>query len=188
MKRSLIKVLGISWFLPRITYVLARHRVLRLVVGGHNALLDASDVMRGWRGIASVPARRAVLRSILGGAIDASTTIHGGLMSKDSICIGPGSYVGFDCNLGNVEIGANVLLSDGVCVLSGGRQHTPGDEQGWKDGEFKRIRIEDGAWIGAGAIVMASIGSGAVVGAGSVVTKPVPAGTRVAGCPARQLE
>jgi acetyltransferase-like isoleucine patch superfamily enzyme len=50
-------------------------------------------------------------------------------------------------------------------------------------------RIEDGAIIGANAVLLAGvvIGAGAVVGAGSVVTHDVPPGVVVAGNPARRL-
>jgi UDP-perosamine 4-acetyltransferase len=49
--------------------------------------------------------------------------------------------------------------------------------------------VGDFAFIGAGATVLPrlKIGRGAVIGAGAVVTKDVPAGSTVAGNPARQL-
>jgi len=49
------------------------------------------------------------------------------------------------------------------------------------------VTIEDGAWIGAGAVVLdgVRIGRGAIVGAGAVVTRDVPPLAVVAGVPAR---
>ena len=53
----------------------------------------------------------------------------------------------------------------------------------------KPITVEEGAWIGANAIVLGgvTIGRGAVVGAGAVVSRDVPAGTVVVGAPTRSL-
>lgn len=55
------------------------------------------------------------------------------------------------------------------------------------DWELEETVIEDGASIGAHAVVIcpATIGEGALVAAGAVVTEDVPANTVVAGSPAR---
>ena len=57
------------------------------------------------------------------------------------------------------------------------------------------VRIEEGAYIGAGAVIKQGvpgrptvIGAGAVVGMGAVVTKSVPPGVTVVGNPARPME
>ena len=52
-------------------------------------------------------------------------------------------------------------------------------------GERTVVTIGEGAWVGAGAIVMADIGKGTVVAAGSVVVKPLPEFVIAAGVPAK---
>jgi acetyltransferase-like isoleucine patch superfamily enzyme len=49
------------------------------------------------------------------------------------------------------------------------------------------IVVEDGAWIGAGAILLdgVRVGAGAVIGAGAVVTQDVPAHSLAVGTPAQ---
>jgi sugar O-acyltransferase (sialic acid O-acetyltransferase NeuD family) len=49
--------------------------------------------------------------------------------------------------------------------------------------------VNEGAFIGANAVVLPKItvGANAIVGAGAVVTHDVPAGTTVAGCPAKPI-
>jgi acetyltransferase-like isoleucine patch superfamily enzyme len=53
----------------------------------------------------------------------------------------------------------------------------------------KPIAIEDDAWIGCNVVVLRGvrIGAGAIIGAGSIVTRDVPAGSVVAGNPARAI-
>ena len=81
---------------------------------------------------------------------------------------------------GSVWMGDHVLVSYGA-VLSGAEAGAPGAEG---DGE---IVIEDAAWIGTGSVLLpgARIGEGAIVGARSIVDFAVPAGSIVAGNPAR---
>lgn len=51
------------------------------------------------------------------------------------------------------------------------------------------VTIEDGAWIGAGVIILPGvrIGKNAVIGAGSVVTKDIPANVVAVGNPCKVL-
>ena len=52
-----------------------------------------------------------------------------------------------------------------------------------------RVRIGNRCWIGAKAVILKDVelGDGCVVGAGAVVTKSFPAGSVIAGVPARAM-
>ncbi|MCK5875081.1 MAG: acyltransferase [Alcanivoracaceae bacterium] len=127
------------------------------------------------------------------------------------IVVGNGSQIAADCFLhGPIRIGEHVSINHGVS-LDGGRAGIDiGDHSriaarctfyAFNHGmaadrlireqpvSSKGIRIGRDVWIGAnvGIVDGVSIGDGAVVGMGSVVTKDVPAGTVVAGNPARVL-
>ncbi len=80
------------------------------------------------------------------------------------------SYVAHDCIIGNY-----VTFAPNVCCNG-------------------NVRIDDMAYIGAGAIIREGgpgaplhIGAGAVIGMGAVVTKDVPAGATVVGNPAKPM-
>jgi acetyltransferase-like isoleucine patch superfamily enzyme len=88
-----------------------------------------------------------------------------------------------------IEIGSHVVLSARVMLIDTGLEVA-----GFANTEFPAhtsgpIRIEDGAWIGAGAIVLpgVTIGKKSVVGAGSIVTRDVPPYSVVVGNPARVI-
>lgn len=91
---------------------------------------------------------------------------------------------------GGVKIGRNVLFGPSVIVWSSGHEYrkSPGPIMG-QGLTFAPVEIRDGAWIGAGAVILPGviIGEGAVVGAGSVVAKDVPAGVIVAGNRAKEV-
>ncbi len=101
-----------------------------------------------------------------------------------------GVYIGPYCILGNVILREGSLIASRVSIPSGKRQHRRS-----KDGKilpadlslFEKVEIGPHAWIGEGAIVMASVGEKATVAAGAVVTRRVPPGCVVAGNPARIL-
>ncbi len=89
--------------------------------------------------------------------------------------IGPGTTIGHFSYLGDATVGGKVNIGAGAvtCNYDGRRKHP--------------TVIEDGAFIGSGAMLVAPlrIGARAKVGAGSVVTHDVPPDTLVYGVPAR---
>jgi acetyltransferase-like isoleucine patch superfamily enzyme len=102
-----------------------------------------------------------------------------------------------------IRVGRNVVISYHVTIadsdfhpldpelrkLDAIANSPSGDRSQRPPFESKPVIIEDGAWIGIGAIILkgARIGYGARVESGSVVTGSVPAGVTVAGNPARPV-
>ena len=88
-----------------------------------------------------------------------------------------------------ITIGDNVVLSANCMVIDARLSLDPHTPASNRDHDAAPITIEDGAWIGAGAIILAgvTIGKNAVVAAGSVVVKDVPPGAIVGGNPAKVL-
>jgi acetyltransferase-like isoleucine patch superfamily enzyme len=107
--------------------------------------------------------------------------------------IGARTIVNVGCYLsgeGGLQIGEDVLIGAHAKLLSAGHAIDEGDAIIARNRITRaRIVVEDGAWIGAGAIVLegVTIGRGAVVAAGSLVRQDVPAGMVAAGTPARLI-
>jgi len=93
-----------------------------------------------------------------------------------------GEHVWID-SLDNVTIGAHCCLSQGAMLLCGSHNYTlPTFNL-----ITKPIVLEDGAWVGAQALVCPGVtmGSHAVLAAGSVATNDIPAYTVAQGNPAQ---
>jgi acetyltransferase-like isoleucine patch superfamily enzyme len=115
-------------------------------------------------------------------------------LPQSGIWVGDGCFIGeftIVRGQGGVHIGKSVLIAPGAKILA--VNHLFGDvtqpvmSQGI---EARGIVIEDGAWIGGGALVLdgVRVGQGAVVGAGAVVTRDVPPFSVVVGSPARVVK
>jgi acetyltransferase-like isoleucine patch superfamily enzyme len=88
--------------------------------------------------------------------------------------------------IGGVTIGDQVMVAHGSQIISAGhRIPEAGESMRFSGLDVAPIVIEDGAWIGGGAIVLpgVTVGRGAVIAAGAVVTKDVEPYTIVAGVP-----
>lgn len=105
------------------------------------------------------------------------------------IFIGDRTYINYNftaLDVCPITIGQDVFIGPQVTLICAThpldyRRRTDGINLGGP------ITIKDGAWLGAGVIVLpgVTIGTRSVVGAGAVVTKDVPDDTLVAGVPAK---
>ena len=88
-----------------------------------------------------------------------------------------------------ISIGNHVLISSNVSLLTHDGGSWPFRDLPEYEGVMKYapVIIEDNCFIGMGATIMpgVTIGKNSVVGAGSIVTKDIPAGSVVAGIPAK---
>ena len=90
-----------------------------------------------------------------------------------NVAINPEVFLVARCG---ITIGDNVVLSARCMIIDAGLDLNFSMAASNRSHFASPIVIEDGAWIGAGAIILAgvTVGRNAVVGAGSVVVKDVP--------------
>jgi len=108
----------------------------------------------------------------------------------DKLHVGRGAVIGNHITINvdaDVRIGANVALSPFVRIYTGTHHLGPGSNRRLYPLIAKAVVIEDGCWIGLGAMILpgVTVGHGSIVAAGAVVTEGVPADSYVEGNPAR---
>lgn len=142
--------------------------------------------------------------SIMNSYIDKTAKVYSGSTFYNSK-LGRYSYVGYDSEVVNCEIGSFCSIANGF--IAGGAKHplewlstSPVfyDVSGGTNYHLGHLTIEttvrtyigNDVWIGSRAIILQGVHicTGAVVGAGAIVTKDVPPYAFVAGCPAKIIK
>ena len=109
-----------------------------------------------------------------------------------------GATIGSRCKISShtfvcegVTIEDEVFVGHGVMFINDRHPHATSNGRLQTDADWHVVptRVERGASIGSGAVVMCgvTIGASAMIGAGAVVTHDVPAGATVVGVPARHI-
>lgn len=142
-------------------YIHPKAHVEGAAIGARTKVWQFASVIRG-----SIIGNDVSIAS--GSVIDAARIGNESIVSNNC-SIYPGSFVG-----NNVFIGPNVTLCNDLYPVA---DKTGFDIAKFSDGKWSTI-IEDGASIGANAVILPGIriGKGAMVAAGAVVTKNLEAG------------
>ena len=131
-----------------------------------------------------------ILNELLEGNIGKNSTITAPFAGAafDKMKLGDNVFINSNCLAmarGGITIEDDVMLAGNVQLLSNNH-----DEYERQIITCEEILIKKGAWIGAGATVMAgvTVGKYAIVGAGAIVTKDVPDYAVVVGVPAKVVK
>ena len=109
--------------------------------------------------------------------------------SARNLRVGTGSIVSPNARLwldGPITLGRNVTIGPSALLCTATHRIGGPSRRMQPNVAPRPIVIEDGAWIGLGAMILPGVrvGRGAIVGAGAVVTRDVPENVIVAGNPA----
>ena len=135
---------------------------------------------------------RRLLSEVTGKKIAESTTLFPPLFINygKNTRIGERVFINHACSfldLGGITIEDDVMIAPKVNLLSEGHPVSIKDRNSMVPGS---IHIKKGAWIGAGATILAgvTVGENSIVAAGSIVSKDVPDNTVVAGAPSKVIK
>ncbi len=106
--------------------------------------------------------------------------------TKKKLVVGRNVFVGTGCIL---DITKGIFIENEVQIAPGVMIFTHDSSKNRKDPVERDVVIKNGAYIGAGAIILqgVTIGENAIIGAGAVVTKDVEKNTIVGGIPAKVI-
>lgn len=136
--------------------------------------------------------RRARLLRRLGQRGIGDTFVCAGVTfsGRDSPTCGSGCFVNGQVHFdgGPIEMGRNVYIGQRAMILTG-THRIGGPDRRAGEPVHRGVRIGEGTWIGAGAIVLpgVTVGEGCVIGAGAVVIGDCDAHGLYAGVPARRI-
>jgi maltose O-acetyltransferase len=141
------------------------------------------------------PCARARLLAMLGCDIPRGVGVLGHVdligpaASARNLHVGTGSMISPNARLwldGSITVGRNVTIGPSAMLCTATHRIGGPMRRMQLNVVSRPIVIEDGAWIGLGAMILPGVrvGRGAIVGAGAVVTRDVPANVIVAGNPA----
>ena len=121
-----------------------------------------------------------------------------------NIHVGDDVIINMNCTFvdnNSIDIGSKVMIASDVKIYTATHSSSFLDYAGDSEAtDFQKnfgrtlyakpIRIEDGAWIGGGSVILpgVTIGARSVVGAGSVVTRDIPADCVAVGNPCRVIK
>jgi maltose O-acetyltransferase len=148
--------------------LIARILLPRCVTFGTHCRIDRSVRFNGSEGNISIGEHVTIYR-------------FGELMGPTSI--GPRTFINRDTYIrAHTSIGSDCAIGPFVKFVTDTHEFGPSRQRAGKR-IFRPIKVGNGVWIGAGAMILGgvTIGNGAVIGAGSVVTKDVPADSLYAG-------
>ena len=146
--------------------------------------------------------REAILRELFGSMGDSvHVDIDFHCEYGRNIFIGDRVIINMNCTFvdnNRIDIGNGVLIASNVQIYTATHSTKVSERmvQNWSEGEeicrtyALPVKIEDGVWIGGGAILLPGviIGRNSVIGAGSVVTRSIPANCVAVGNPCRVIK
>lgn len=110
------------------------------------------------------------------------------------VVIGDNTWIGHDVLItgggAEIVIGSDVDIGPRVTIVSGSHVAQPGKKKAAGGGVSLPIRISNGVWVGAGAIVIggASIGESSIVAAGALIKGECDPGRIYAGVPGKIIK
>jgi maltose O-acetyltransferase len=113
------------------------------------------------------------------------------IVTSGYLAIGADTFIGHETLIvggdSAITIGNCCDISSRVTILSGSHEIVAGGPRAAGPGLSRPIVIEDGVWIGAGAIIIGGVrvGQHSVIGAGSVVVRDIPPYVVAVGSPCR---